>query len=96
MIGAHPELFLGGWGADPEALYNLCLILKIMLQNHVVSSQLHCTRIYVHTNITCSMTQSRCPIFLFFFKFYSFIFQNSNVLVISLFQRLVSDEGEIM
>jgi hypothetical protein len=33
--GAHPEFFLeGGWGggrADPEAIYNLCLILKITL-----------------------------------------------------------------
>jgi hypothetical protein len=28
---------LGGGGADPEAIYNLCLILKIMLQNHVVN-----------------------------------------------------------
>jgi hypothetical protein len=29
--GAHPQFFLGGGGADPEAIYNLCLILKIML-----------------------------------------------------------------
>jgi hypothetical protein len=31
--GAHPEFFLrgGGRGADPEAIYNLCSILKIML-----------------------------------------------------------------
>jgi hypothetical protein len=28
--GVHPEFFIGG-GADPEAIYNLCLILKIML-----------------------------------------------------------------
>jgi hypothetical protein len=28
---AHPELFIGGGGADPEAMYNLCSILKIML-----------------------------------------------------------------
>jgi hypothetical protein len=29
---AHPEFFIGGGrGADPEAIYNLCLILKIML-----------------------------------------------------------------
>ena len=26
--GAHPEFFLE---ADPEAIYNLCLILKILL-----------------------------------------------------------------
>jgi hypothetical protein len=30
MSGAHPEFFLGG--TDPETIYNLCLILKIMLQ----------------------------------------------------------------
>jgi hypothetical protein len=30
--GAHPEFFLvGGGGADPETIYNLCLILAIML-----------------------------------------------------------------
>jgi hypothetical protein len=28
--GAHPEFFAGGAGADPEDIYNLCLILKIM------------------------------------------------------------------
>jgi hypothetical protein len=28
--GAHPEFFLGGGGGDPEAIYNLCLILKII------------------------------------------------------------------
>jgi hypothetical protein len=27
---AHPGFFLGG-GADPEDIYNLCLILNIML-----------------------------------------------------------------
>jgi Na+/glutamate symporter len=27
--GAHVEIFLGV-GADPEGIYNLCLILKIM------------------------------------------------------------------
>jgi hypothetical protein len=27
--GAHPGIFLGA--ADPEAMYNLCLILKITL-----------------------------------------------------------------
>jgi hypothetical protein len=31
MPGAHPELFLGGGGADPKAVYNLCSTLKIML-----------------------------------------------------------------
>jgi hypothetical protein len=30
VAGAHPEFFFGA-GADPEALYNLTLILKIML-----------------------------------------------------------------
>jgi hypothetical protein len=29
VTGAHPEFFLGGGGAYPEAIYNLCLILKI-------------------------------------------------------------------
>jgi hypothetical protein len=28
----------GGGGADPEAICNLCLISKIVLQNHVVST----------------------------------------------------------
>jgi hypothetical protein len=28
----HPEFATGGEGADPEAVHNLCLILKIMLQ----------------------------------------------------------------
>jgi hypothetical protein len=33
VAGAHPEFFVGGGGggADPEAMYNLYLILKIML-----------------------------------------------------------------
>jgi hypothetical protein len=29
ISGVHPEFFC--WGADPEAIYNLCSILKIML-----------------------------------------------------------------
>jgi hypothetical protein len=30
--GAHPEISLWGErGADPEAIYNLCLVLKLML-----------------------------------------------------------------
>jgi hypothetical protein len=30
--GAHPEFFLGGGGvSDPVAVYNLCLILKVIL-----------------------------------------------------------------
>jgi hypothetical protein len=32
LSGAPPELLPGGGGADPEAMYNICLILKIMLQ----------------------------------------------------------------
>jgi hypothetical protein len=33
IAGTHPAFFLwgGGGGADPEAMYDLCLILKIML-----------------------------------------------------------------
>jgi hypothetical protein len=33
LSGAHPEFFIGGegGGAEPEAICNLCLILKIML-----------------------------------------------------------------
>jgi len=31
MWGAHPEFFIAGRGAGPEAIYNLCLILKIVL-----------------------------------------------------------------
>jgi hypothetical protein len=27
--GVHPEILLG-WGAAPEAIYNLCLILRTM------------------------------------------------------------------
>jgi hypothetical protein len=30
--GAHPKFFLGVGETDPEAIHNLCLILKIMLQ----------------------------------------------------------------
>jgi hypothetical protein len=31
--GAHPEFFIGGGGGgDPEAVYNLCLILKIVIK----------------------------------------------------------------
>ena len=30
--GAHPGFFTGGGGAEPEAIYKSCLILKIMLQ----------------------------------------------------------------
>jgi hypothetical protein len=26
---AHTEFFLRGWGGDPEAMYDLCLILKL-------------------------------------------------------------------
>jgi hypothetical protein len=32
-----PRIFPGG-GADPEAMYNLCLILKIMLQKSCLST----------------------------------------------------------
>jgi hypothetical protein len=34
-----PRIFhvMGAGGGDPEAIYTLYLILKIMLQNHVVS-----------------------------------------------------------
>jgi hypothetical protein len=34
MKGAHAEFFLGRGegGTDPEAIYNICLILKVMLQ----------------------------------------------------------------
>jgi hypothetical protein len=36
--GAHPEVILGrGGGADPEAIYNLCLILENLYKNHVIS-----------------------------------------------------------
>jgi hypothetical protein len=28
---AHPEYFFGGGGADPEVIYALYLVLKIML-----------------------------------------------------------------
>jgi hypothetical protein len=33
LSGAHPEFSMGGGGGggDPEATYNLCLILKSML-----------------------------------------------------------------
>jgi hypothetical protein len=31
VTGGHPEFFIGGGGAHPEATYNLCLILNIML-----------------------------------------------------------------
>jgi hypothetical protein len=31
LAGTHPECFFWGVGADPKAIYNLCLILKIML-----------------------------------------------------------------
>jgi hypothetical protein len=30
--GTYPEFFLGGQGADPEATYNLLLILKIVIK----------------------------------------------------------------
>jgi hypothetical protein len=37
--GAEPEFFLGGGGgADPVAIYNLCLILKLCSKNRVVSA----------------------------------------------------------
>jgi hypothetical protein len=32
-----PECFLGGEDSDPEDTHNLCLILKIILQNDVAS-----------------------------------------------------------
>jgi hypothetical protein len=41
------------------------------------------------------MTQSQCSVFLFFFKFYQFIFQNSHVLGINRFQWMISAEGKI-
>ena len=47
---------------DPRATCNLCLILKIVLQNHVIGITSHktfCNCIYVHKNInTGSMTHS--------------------------------------
>jgi hypothetical protein len=35
--GGHPEFFLGG-GADPEAIYNLCLTLNLCYKDQVVSA----------------------------------------------------------
>jgi hypothetical protein len=52
-----------------EAMHNLCLILKIMLKNYVLSTTEHFLQLQVHTqaNIpTCSVTQSECPIFRVF------------------------------
>jgi hypothetical protein len=38
------------WGrADPEAIYNVCLILKIMLQNHVLSKTKRCLQPHLNT-----------------------------------------------
>ena len=49
--------------------------------------------IYIKYNyVYCTMTQSQCPLFLLPFQFNLFIFQNSNVLVISKFPWLIAAE----
>jgi hypothetical protein len=66
--GAHLEFFDWGGGAEPEAIYHLCLIFK----NCVVSSCIKYNvtlfaAAFMYTNVTtCSVTQSQCPILLFF------------------------------
>jgi hypothetical protein len=54
-----------------------------------------CDCIYIHTNITThSMTQLQCSVF-FFFLILLIYFRNSNVLIISQFQWLISAEDLI-
>ena len=66
----------GVGGTDPDAIYNLCLILKFTLRKSCHKYNITvCNCIYIHTNITtCSVTQSLCPILLFF-KFLNLLFK---------------------
>jgi hypothetical protein len=65
---ANPEFFLGGGGvADPKATCNLFLFKNYIIKIVYLQHNAVCNCIYIHTNIiTCSMSQSQCPIFLFF------------------------------
>jgi hypothetical protein len=71
--GVHPEFFLGaggGRGADPEALYNLYLILKIVFsKSYCKYNNILCNCIYIYIYIcihiyitTCSFTQTPWPV----------------------------------
>jgi hypothetical protein len=61
----------GGGGADPDAIHNLCLILKVMLEKSCRKYNCNIALyvnvfLYIYTDIiTCSMNQSHCPVFLF-------------------------------
>jgi hypothetical protein len=41
------EFFIGG-GANPEAMYNLCFVLKLCYKNHVITVTLHCLKLHLY------------------------------------------------
>jgi hypothetical protein len=58
VSGAHPKFFSDGAGGDPEFIYNLSFILKIMLKklcrsyNSNIIPFATAFRLYIRTNIT--------------------------------------------
>jgi hypothetical protein len=84
----------GGGGADPGAMCNLCTILKIMLQKSYCKYNITLFAagfIYIQLKLNVPWL-NHSVISSCFFLFYSFIFQNSNVLVISRLQWLILAE----
>jgi hypothetical protein len=49
--GLQPEFIILGGKADPESVCNLCVILKFMLHNYVVSinETQHCLQLNLYT-----------------------------------------------
>jgi hypothetical protein len=72
------RIFPWGRGADPEAVYNLCLILKIVLWKSCCKYNITlCNCVYIHTNITaCTITQSPRPVV---FSFLTLLFYFSKL-----------------
>jgi hypothetical protein len=89
LPGVHTEFFAGGGGADLQAMYNLCFILKTMLQKSCHYLPLHLYTYKYNYMFHDSITVSNLLVFFLIL----FILQNSNVPVISQFQWLVSAEG---
>jgi hypothetical protein len=67
QAGAHPEFFSGGEGVLTLRLYISCFMLKVTLHKCHKHNTTVYNYIYIHIYITtCSITQSQCPILLFF------------------------------
>jgi hypothetical protein len=74
-------------GADPEAVYNLCLILKLYYEDHVKISEPTSGKLQGKLKLT--EEEKRVCIFVSVY----YVFHYSSVLVISRFQLLISAEA---